>query len=187
MFDEARRELDEIRRRGLDELRPALWLASLTYLTDASYAVGDSQMAGELYPALERHAGEVVTIGHGVACYGSADRYLGMAAATAGDPELAARHLEVAMRVNGRMGARTWLAHTAYVYGRLLLGDDPDRAADLLRTASTLATQVGMPTLRPDRHRRRPDQPPRASGRSLAARGADPGPGGPGALEPRDR
>ena len=148
MFDEARRELDEIRRRGLDELRPALWLASLTYLTDASYAVGDSQMAGELYPALERHAGEVVTIGHGVACYGSADRYLGMAAATAGDPELAARHLEVAMRVNGRMGARTWLAHTAYVYGRLLLGSDPDRAADLLRTASTLATQVGMPSLR---------------------------------------
>ena len=86
MFDDARQELDEIRRRGLDELRPALWLASLTYLTDASYAVGDARDGGASSTRrCERHAGEIVTVGHGVTCYGSVDRYLGMAAATAGD------------------------------------------------------------------------------------------------------
>ena len=147
MDSEAREELDAIRGRGLDDLRPGLWLASLTYLIDAVYAVGDRQFAGILYNALERHAGEIVTIGHGVACYGSADRYLGMAAAVAGEPELAARHLEVALEVNGRMGARTWLAHTNYVYGQLLRGSDPDRAGELLGTAGGLAGQIGMPVL----------------------------------------
>ena len=147
MWEDARAELDEIRRRGLDELRPALWLASLTYLTDASYAVGDARMAAELYAALETYAGGIVAVGHGVVCYGSVDRYLGMAAATAGDADAARAHFEVAMEVNSRMHARTWLAHTAYVYGRLLLPQDPERAHELLRTASTLASQVGMPTL----------------------------------------
>ncbi len=147
MWDDARAELEEIRLRGLDELRPALWLASLTYLTDASYAVGDARMAGELYAALEPYAGGIVAVGHGVVCYGSVDRYLGMAAATAGDADAARAHFEVAMEVNSRMNARTWLAHTAYTYGRLLLPEDRVRAHELLRTASTLASQVGMPTL----------------------------------------
>ncbi|MDX6604106.1 MAG: hypothetical protein QOF23_615, partial [Solirubrobacterales bacterium] len=82
-----------------------------------------------------------------VACYGSADRYLGMLAATLGEPGRAEEHFERAMELNRRMGASTWLAHTAYEYGRFLLGRGPEarvRAEALLAEAAVLAEQIGM-------------------------------------------
>jgi len=57
-------------------------------------------------------------IGHGVACYGAADRYLGMLAATLGLRDRAGGHFERALELNRRMGANTWLARTSYEYGR---------------------------------------------------------------------
>ena len=47
------------------------------------------------------------------------------------------------------MGALTWLAHTAYEYGRMLLaqGVDGDRAGELLGEAGRLAEEIGMATL----------------------------------------
>ena len=89
MHDEARRELRRVHRRGLSELRAGLWLASLTYLADACALVRDDRIASDLYAELARYAGAIVTIGHGVACYGSADRYLGIVAAVAGEHDLA--------------------------------------------------------------------------------------------------
>jgi DNA-binding CsgD family transcriptional regulator len=151
MDDEARRELDRLRGRGLAELRAGLWLAALTYLADACTLVGDARMAAALYPELAAHAGGIVTVGHGVACYGSADRYLGMVAAASGERELARSHLEVALAVDSGMGAWTWLAHTQYHLGRLLRtggdGDERERGDDLLRQAAALAERIGMPTL----------------------------------------
>ena len=78
--------------------------------------------AAESNPAeISRRSGANLVIGHVVACYGAADRFLGMLAATLGDLEGAKRHFEDALELNRRMGARTWLAHTAYEYGRMLL------------------------------------------------------------------
>ena len=82
-------------------------------------------MAAIVYPELEPLAGANVMIGHLVACYGAADRYLGMLAATLGEAERAEEHFERAMELNRRMGAPTWVAHTAYEYGRFLLGAGP--------------------------------------------------------------
>jgi DNA-binding CsgD family transcriptional regulator/tetratricopeptide (TPR) repeat protein len=150
MHDEARRELARMRRRGLAELRPGLWLASLTYLADACALVGDDVTAAALYTELSPHAGGIVTIGHGVACYGSADRYLGIVAATCGEPGLARSHLEAAVTVDREMGAWTWLAHSQYALGRLLLeggGDDRTRGRELLQEAGGLAERIGMPAL----------------------------------------
>jgi DNA-binding CsgD family transcriptional regulator len=47
------------------------------------------------------------------------------------------------------MGALTWLAHTAYEFGRMLLatGRERDRAAALLGEADMLAERIGMPAL----------------------------------------
>ena len=45
MDDEARRELARVREDGLEPLREALWIASLTYLADAASAVGDRDVA----------------------------------------------------------------------------------------------------------------------------------------------
>jgi DNA-binding CsgD family transcriptional regulator/tetratricopeptide (TPR) repeat protein len=151
MVQEARAELDRIRADGLDTLRPALWLASLTYLADVSSIVGDAEMARLVYAELLPHSGSSVMIGHAVASYGAADRYLGMLAAAFGDRALAARHFEAGLALDRAAGAHTWVAHTAYEYGRLLhaggAAEDAGRAAELLAEAAELATRIGMRAL----------------------------------------
>jgi DNA-binding CsgD family transcriptional regulator len=151
MDEEARRELARVREEGFDGLRSNLWLASLTYLADACSAVGDDALAAQLYPELAPLAGGNVVIGHGVACYGAADRYLGLLATTLGDHDLAVGHFERALAVNREMGATTWVANTLYGYGRTLrmrgAGDDAVRASELLSEAAVLAERIGMPTL----------------------------------------
>jgi DNA-binding CsgD family transcriptional regulator/tetratricopeptide (TPR) repeat protein len=151
MYEEARRELTRIAHQGLEPFRESLWLASLTYLADACAAVGDADMAAIVYPELAPLSGSNVMIGHLVATYGSADRYLGMLAATLDEPALAARHFQQALELNRRMEATTWIAHTEYQYARLLLregGGERDRAGQLLAEADRTAESVGMTVLR---------------------------------------
>ena len=150
MEDEARRELRRVADEGLDPLRESLWLASLTYLSDVCAALGEESLAALVYPELEPLAGASVMIGHLVTFYGAADRYLGMLATTMGEWERAEQHFERAIELNQRMGAETWLAHTAYEYGRLLLKrprGDRSRAAELLDRAGELAGRIGMSAL----------------------------------------
>ena len=148
MHDEARRELANVRAAGLEALRPGLWVASLTYLADAASAVGDAQTAELLAPHLEPLAGSSIMVGQGVACYGSADRYRGMVAATVGDREGAERCFEAALALDRRMGASTWAAHGSYEYGRMLAAaGEHERAGPLLAEATRLASAVGMPSL----------------------------------------
>jgi DNA-binding CsgD family transcriptional regulator len=148
MADEARAELGRLRPADLEAFRRSLWIASLTYLADAAAALGDEATAAILYPELSPQAGSNVMIGHGVAFYGAADRYLGMLAATLGEPRLAESHFEAALDLNRKMGARTWIAHTAYEYGRLLVaGNERARAAPLLAEAAMLADDIGLAAL----------------------------------------
>jgi DNA-binding CsgD family transcriptional regulator/tetratricopeptide (TPR) repeat protein len=147
MHDEARRELSSLAAAGIEGSRASLWLATLTYLTDAAAALGDQRMAAILYPELEPFTGTNVMIGHLVACYGAADRYLGMLAATLGEAERAEEHFSRAIDLNREMEAPTWLAHTAYEHGRFLLGRDSDRAAARLAEAASLAERIGMAAL----------------------------------------
>jgi DNA-binding CsgD family transcriptional regulator len=150
MESEARSELAQIASEGLDAFRESLWLASLTYLTDACVAVSDQTVAVLLYPELAPLAGSNVMIGHLVAYYGSADRYLGMLAATLGEWELAEAHFEQALAANLAMEANTWLAHTNHQYARMLLarGDgNTERAQALLVEADRLARAIGMASL----------------------------------------
>jgi len=146
MEADARRELSRVAADGLDPFRESLWLAALAYLTDACTAVGDESVAALVYPELEPHTGTNVMIGHLVACYGAADRYLGMLAATLGDAARAEEHFERAMELNRRPGAATWLAHTAYEYASFVLEvkGDRHRAAALLGEAATLAERIGL-------------------------------------------
>lgn len=150
MEQEARRELDRIVREGLDQFRESLWLAALTYITDACTALGDAAAAELVYPELEPLAGTNVMIGHLVSCYGAADRYLGMLAATLGEWDRARDHFERAIAQNREMGAMTWLAHTEYQYVRAMLGSgrrDADVVAAVLGEARELATRVGLRSL----------------------------------------
>ncbi len=148
MHEEVRVQLDHVQAEGLQPFRESLWLASLTYLTDAVSVVGHEGLASVLYTALLPFAGSNVMIGHGVACYGAVDRYLGMLAATLGEVDAAGGYFESALELNRLMGATTWHAHTAYEYGRMLLRDGDDaRAQPLLTEAVRLAARAGMPTL----------------------------------------
>jgi DNA-binding CsgD family transcriptional regulator/tetratricopeptide (TPR) repeat protein len=151
MHDEAGRELAKIAREGLEPLRESLWLASLTYIADASASIGDEASAAMVYPEMAPLAGTNVMIGHLVATYGSADRYLGMLAGALGEPALADEHFQRALELNRQMEAATWVAHTEYQYARLLLrwpGGDRDRAGQLLADADRIAEGIGMTVLR---------------------------------------
>ena len=94
---------------------------------------------------------DCVVIGHGVACYGAADRYLGLLAATLGDHDRAVEHYERALAFNRAMDASTWVAHTLYAYGRTLrirgASGDAERAVAMLSEAAALAHRIGMPAL----------------------------------------
>jgi DNA-binding CsgD family transcriptional regulator len=151
MEDEARRELEQIRGEGFDGMRASLWIASLTYMADACAAVGDGGLAALVYPELAPLTGGNVVIGHGVTCYGAADRYLGLLAATMGEQDRAVEHFEQALAFNRAMGASTWVAHTLYAYGRTLRARgreaDDERASAMLTEAATLAERIGMPML----------------------------------------
>ncbi|MGH2938920.1 MAG: ATP-binding protein [Solirubrobacterales bacterium] len=144
MESEARHELSRLAEEGIDGFRASLWLGALTYLTDAAAALGDRRMAEILYAELEPLAGTNVMIGHLVACYGAADRYLGMLAATLGDGERAEGHFRRALDLNRAMEAPTWVAHTAYEYGRFLLDRDRPRALASIAQAGSLAEQIGL-------------------------------------------
>ena len=87
MQAEARRELARITADGLEPFR-AVALARLARLPRRRRsALGDEAAAALVYPELEPFGGGNVMIGHLVACYGAADRYLGMLAATLGEDE----------------------------------------------------------------------------------------------------
>jgi DNA-binding NarL/FixJ family response regulator len=92
-------------------------------------------------------AGGNVVVGHGVACYGVADRFLGLLAVTLGDHDRGDRHLARAVELNREMGATTWLAHALHAHGSLLTATDPERAEPMLHEAAGLAERIGMPTL----------------------------------------
>jgi len=149
-MEEARRELRKIAGEGLEQFRESLWLAALTYITDASSALGDTDAAALVYPELEPLSGTNIMIGHLVAYYGAADRYLGMLAATMGDWDRAEGHFEQAIELNRRMGARTWLAHTYHQYGRALIAAGEGvggRVGVLLGEGRELASRIGLKSL----------------------------------------
>jgi predicted ATPase len=149
---EARAEFEHLARHDFTDLpRDALWMASMTYLTDVCAFLGDTARATILYQLLLPHAERTVVIGNAVACYGAMSRYLGTLAATVGHWDTAAQHFEDALAMNARMEAWPWLAHTQYAYATMLLArnqpDDGDKATALLDAALRTARELGMRAL----------------------------------------
>ncbi|HEX5195496.1 MAG TPA: AAA family ATPase [Solirubrobacteraceae bacterium] len=146
--DEAAEQLRRIRDDGLEPLRASLWVASLAYLAEACALVGDRDLAALVYAELAPLSGGNVVVGHGVACYGAADRFLGLLAGVLDDVGRADAHFVRAAALNRQMGAFTWLGHTLYAHGALLarVGDSA-RAAGLLDESLALARRIEMPAL----------------------------------------
>ena len=149
---EARTEFEYLARHDFTDLpRDALWMASMTYLTDVCTFLGDTARAAILYQLLLPYTERTVVIGNAVACYGAMSRYLGALATTMGYWGTAAQHFEDALAMNARMEAWPWLAHTQYAYATMLLArsqpGDHDKATTLLDLALVTARELGMRAL----------------------------------------
>jgi class 3 adenylate cyclase/tetratricopeptide (TPR) repeat protein len=149
---EASEQFEHLAEHDFADLpRDALWMASMTYLTDVCTFLEDRLRAATLYQLLLPYDGRTVVIGNATACYGALSRYLGALATTLGRWDDAARHFQDAMTMNARMEALPWLAHTQCQYAFMLIARDQagdrDQAAGLLNAALVTARQLGMRAL----------------------------------------
>jgi DNA-binding SARP family transcriptional activator len=123
------------------------WLISTCLLAETCAMLGDTRRAAPLYELLLPYA-SLNAVAAPELALGSTGRPLGILAALLGRFEDAARHFEEALRMNERMGARPWLAHTQAAYARMLLqrnaGGDRERAEELLSQAQATYRELGM-------------------------------------------
>jgi tetratricopeptide (TPR) repeat protein len=121
-------------------------LLSLGHLAEVAWFLCDADRGAVLHGLLLPYRGLVVDTLE--TSTGAVDRYLGLAALTAGDVETADRHLRDALDLNTRIGAHPWAARTrADLAGLLLARDRPgdrERAAELLAAALGTARRLGM-------------------------------------------
>jgi tetratricopeptide (TPR) repeat protein len=145
--DQARAAFEALAATGFTEipLNNDL-LLSLARLTEVVWFLGDADRAAELYDLLVPYGGLVVDTFE--SSVGAVDRYLGLAAMTAGDPQKADRHLRDALGLNTRIGARPWTVRTQRDLATVLLArdrpGDRDSAIDLLRAGLDTANRLGM-------------------------------------------
>lgn len=151
--------------------RDGLWSTCIAYLAEVCAYLGDAARAATLYQLLLPYADRNIMVADGVACFGSASRYLGLLATTMTRWEDAERHFEGAMAMNARMGARPWLAHTQDDYAAMLLArgrtGDREKAATLMNDALATARELGMRALE-ERIIARMGEPPERPGSAEA-------------------
>jgi tetratricopeptide (TPR) repeat protein len=151
LMDKARTVFEELAvNEFMGIQQDALWAASITFLVEVCATLGDRDRAEVLYRLLSPYAGYAVVASEW-ASFGAASRFLGQLAATMGRWQEAESHFDQALAMNGRMGAKPWLAHTQFQYARMLLArsapPDVERARILLDDAWTIARQLGMRSL----------------------------------------
>jgi DNA-binding SARP family transcriptional activator len=149
---EAQRMLDDL---GADDFASLPfdqeWLYGMSMLAETATQLGDVASADHLYRLLEPWAARNIS-DPAEAIRGSAARYLGLLAATAGSWAEAAEHFENAMAENERMGFRPWLARTQEDFALMLRArgeaGDEERAGDLEGAALVAYAELGMKSLR---------------------------------------
>ncbi len=149
---EARRDLDLLAADDFAALpRDGNWLPAMMNLGETAVLLEDRARAARLYHLLHPYAGLYVVVGHGAACLGSVERYLGRLAAASGRPRAAARHLARAAAADARTGAAPFVAQAEYALARLRLEEgrpgERARAQLLLERAAASARALGMPRL----------------------------------------
>lgn len=131
--------------------RDARWVMTISYLAEMSCSLGDAIGAAHLYRALLPYEGRNLIVGHKVATYGPAGRYLGMLANTMRQWQQAEQHFTAAIAMNVRQGSKPWLAHAQYQYAAMLTArgapGERSRALELLDQALDIASSLNMLTL----------------------------------------
>ena len=146
--DEAKAILHELTRRDLSDWHvDEEWLLSICLLAETCAILEHAQSAGPLYELLVPYGSQNAVAVPELAL-DSVSRPLGILATMLGRFEDADRHFEEALRMNERMGARPWLAHTQEDQARMLLQrngqGDRERAEKLLSLALATYHELGM-------------------------------------------
>ena len=149
---EARAEYEKMAADDFAALpRDGRWHYCLVYLTELCAALGDAARAATLFRLLLPYAGRNILLGAGIACCGSADRYLGLLSTVIARWPEAQEHFEAALAMNERIGARVTLAHTQHDYAAMLLtrgeAGHRERAISLLQSSLESAREIGMRAL----------------------------------------
>jgi tetratricopeptide (TPR) repeat protein len=148
--DRARAAVDRLARDGLEALpRSSTWLVGMAAVIEAAASLDDAGLAREAYDLVLPYADRPVMVSLAVACLGSAERWLGLAANTFGDVDGAVAHLERAVDANRRLGHAPFIAivraDLAAVLRRRAGPGDLARAGELLDAAIEAGAHLEMP------------------------------------------
>ncbi len=146
--EDARRELECVTANHFAGLpRDGSWIVVLSALSWVCWYVRHEALAAEMYPLLLPYAHRNIVTGNAAIGCGSVWRPLGLLAATVSRWDDAVHHFELAIAMNGRMGARGLQAGCKQELARTLLARgaeaDRERAAILIREALATAVECG--------------------------------------------
>lgn len=147
--DAAEEALSRFLGLGLGQLPDSSsWLTTQFLVVEAAYLLGDAAAATEAAELLRPYANLPVMPSLAVVCFGSAERALGLAAATVHEFDQAVSHLLAALRFDRWIGCRPMLAVTQQSLAAVLqaraLPEDREKAQSAMRQASTQAEKMGM-------------------------------------------
>ncbi len=145
----ARTALAGLRANGLRSVPTcSTWMVTLLGVCEAAHALHDVDAAAEAYELLEPFAALPVMASLGVACFGSAQRPLALAAWTIGDLDRAIEHLESALLADLALDNRPCHAMDAALLAEALelrgQAGDADRASALWGIAIDEGRRCGM-------------------------------------------
>jgi tetratricopeptide (TPR) repeat protein len=145
---QARDNLDRLSESAYGVPMDSKRLVTLSYLAEVAARLQDAGHAESLYALLLPFRDQAVTVPVFTLCCGSAARFLGMLAHALGDWSSAEQHFEYALRMDERLRAWPWLAHSRHEYALMLTDrnriEDRARAQDLLALAAAEARRLGM-------------------------------------------
>ncbi len=146
-LEEAARHLDALARSDFGTVpMNQLWLTTLCNAALVAVRLGDGARVGVLGGLLRPYADQVA--GLPVHYSGPVTHFLGVLAATAGQPREAEAYFDNAARTAERVGAPVWLARTRLEWARMLLRrnspGDAERGRRLLQNVVDSARELGL-------------------------------------------
>jgi tetratricopeptide (TPR) repeat protein len=150
--EEAREAIRPIAVNGFADLpRDVNFIPSLAWVAETVVALRELGWAQSIYDLLAPFADRNVVVLYGSVCRGSVSRELGILAAALGRLDDAVAHLEEALAMNVRIGARAFAARTRLGLARVLAQrdapGDAERGLELAAQAGRAAAELEMPRL----------------------------------------
>jgi eukaryotic-like serine/threonine-protein kinase len=150
--DEALEVFERLSARNFQDVpRDLLWLVTIALLSELAFHFDDAPRAEVLYEMLKHFPDRAVVPDAIEFCLGSSSHYIGLLAQTIGLQDEACHAFESAIAMNADMGARPYLAHSCYVFGRWHLqpgrSEDAEQALALVNQALEIANAHQMSRL----------------------------------------